>query len=123
MTTVTFRHAGWEAAIAEAVRVLGVRGHAVAQAVAPGDPALAAPLIEVNPRYGGASALASACGLEGFGWFLEESLGRRLPCPLFRYPELPWVLMREPATWVGPLPPALREALLGGLPPGLAALS
>ncbi|MCT4614484.1 MAG: ATP-grasp domain-containing protein [Marinifilaceae bacterium] len=36
-------------------------------------------IIECNPRFGGASSLSIACGLDSFTWFLLESNGLSIP--------------------------------------------
>jgi carbamoyl-phosphate synthase large subunit len=62
-------------AAADVARVFGLRGHAVVQAFTPGDGVL---LIECNPRYGGASALAFEAGLDSPRYALLEALGQRV---------------------------------------------
>ncbi len=59
------------------VAALPFYGHVIVQAFADGDGAVH--LIEVNPRFGGASSLAIEAGLESFYWFLLESQGADLP--------------------------------------------
>ena len=55
---------------------LGLRGHAVFQAIV--DDAGKIHVIECNPRFGGASTLAIAAGLETFRWLLHEASGASL---------------------------------------------
>jgi carbamoyl-phosphate synthase large subunit len=62
-------------AAADVARVFGLRGHAVVQAFTTGDGVL---LIECNPRYGGASALAFEAGLDSPRYALLEALGQRV---------------------------------------------
>jgi carbamoyl-phosphate synthase large subunit len=56
---------------------LGVTGHAVFQVMV--EPSQTVWLLECNCRFGGASTLALAAGLDSFRWFFEETLGRELP--------------------------------------------
>ncbi len=67
---------------------LGLVGHAVIQVKV--DPSGAAWLLECNCRFGGASTLAVAAGLDSFRWFFEETLGREpeLAAPVFGVPGL-----------------------------------
>jgi len=63
------------------VAALPFYGHIVVQAFV--DPLGGVHLIEVNPRFGGASSLAIEAGLDSFYWFLLESQGadlRDTPC-------------------------------------------
>jgi RimJ/RimL family protein N-acetyltransferase/predicted ATP-grasp superfamily ATP-dependent carboligase len=74
--TTTFSDARLEAEIAEAVRALGIRGHAVLQGIvdASGD----LHIIECNCRFGGASTLSVSAGLDSLYWFLLEATGQDL---------------------------------------------
>jgi carbamoyl-phosphate synthase large subunit len=74
--TTTFSDARLEAAIAGAVRALGIRGHAVLQGILDSDGDLH--IIECNCRFGGASTLAVSAGLDSFHWFLLEATGQDL---------------------------------------------
>jgi len=72
----TVRHLpGLEELCACAARTLGLRGHAVMQALHGPD---GFALVECNPRFGGASTLAVAAGLDSFTWFLLEAEGAGL---------------------------------------------
>lgn len=84
---------------------LGLAGHAVIQAVV--DPAGTAHVLECNCRFGGASTLALAAGLDSFGWFFRESRGE-LPVvdsPVFGKPGLR--LVRYPADLIVETPGAM----------------
>ena len=64
------------------VATLPFYGHIIVQAFV--DSHSVVHLIEVNPRFGGASSLAIEAGLDSFYWFLLESQGvdlRDYPCP------------------------------------------
>jgi carbamoyl-phosphate synthase large subunit len=52
---------------------LGIEGHAIFQAIEGSDGKIF--FIECNPRFGGASTLSLAAGLDSFYWFLLESSG------------------------------------------------
>ncbi|GAB4108179.1 MAG: hypothetical protein Kow001_04030 [Acidobacteriota bacterium] len=56
---------------------LGLEGHAVFQVMVEASQTVW--LLECNCRFGGASTLALAAGLDSFRWFFEETLGRELP--------------------------------------------
>lgn len=63
------------------VAILPFYGHIIVQAFV--DESGSVHLIEVNPRFGGASSLSIAAGLDSFYWFLLESQGTDLhdyPC-------------------------------------------
>ncbi len=77
--TTSFRQPAWEGLILEAAQTLGITGHALFQAIV--DPYNQLHLIEANCRFGGASALAIAAGLDSFYWFLLESAEREWPLP------------------------------------------
>ncbi len=59
-----------------AARDLGIRGHAVFQALV--DDAGRYHVIECNSRFGGASSLSIAAGLDSFYWFFLEATGQPL---------------------------------------------
>jgi carbamoyl-phosphate synthase large subunit len=52
---------------------LGLTGHMVFQAIE--DPSGSVHLMECNSRFGGASTLSIAAGLDSFYWFFRECLG------------------------------------------------
>ncbi|MCC2545235.1 ATP-grasp domain-containing protein [Hymenobacter sp. BT175] len=52
--------------------------------------------IECNARFGGASTLGVACGLDVFGWFLREAAGHTLPTELVTAPTEPRTQLRIP---------------------------
>jgi carbamoyl-phosphate synthase large subunit len=54
-------------------RVLGITGHMVFQAIE--DSSKNVHLMECNSRFGGASTLSVAAGLDSFYWFFRECIG------------------------------------------------
>ena len=71
--TTTVDHHGLHT-LAEAVaRALGLSGHVMIQVIE--DPDGGLHIIECNARFGGASTLALATGLDSFRWFLLEAAG------------------------------------------------
>lgn len=66
-----------EAICLKAAIHLGIYGHAVFQIIR--DNVGKLHIIECNPRFGGASTLSLAMGLNSFEWFIKESLGQPLP--------------------------------------------
>ncbi|MBF9032829.1 ATP-grasp domain-containing protein [Rhodobacterales bacterium HKCCE2091] len=80
--TTTFRDRGIEAMAMRVLSALGLRGPVVMQAIVTG-PGEAA-VIEVNPRFGGASTTGIAAGLDPFFWSLSEALGHLQGPPEFR---------------------------------------
>ena len=71
----------------EAVRLaeaLGLSGHSVLQCFDREGEIL---WIEVNPRFGGASALGMEAGCDSPNWILDELEGKSLPTPLVPYEE------------------------------------
>lgn len=69
--TTTFRDPAIEASATAAFAALGLRGHAVMQAiVAEGG----IRIVECNPRFGGASTASLAVGLDSLYWSLRESI-------------------------------------------------
>ncbi|GAF65681.1 hypothetical protein BTS2_2579 [Bacillus sp. TS-2] len=79
--TTTCKHDNLERIITEFALSLGLYGHAVFQAIETKEQQLA--IIECNPRFGGASTLSIASGLDSFYWFLLESLGNNLEKDVF----------------------------------------
>jgi carbamoyl-phosphate synthase large subunit len=82
--TKTVRH---DALRDEAVRLaetLGLQGHSVLQCFDREGEIL---WIEVNPRFGGASALGMEAGCKSPDWILDELEGKSLPTPLVPYEE------------------------------------
>lgn len=75
--TTSFSNSRIESIIAKTAEILGLQGHCVFQAfiTSENDDIL---IIEVNPRFGGASSLSVACGLDSFFWFFQESSGQNL---------------------------------------------
>ncbi len=71
--TTSKRHPQLEKVCSELARRLGVRGHAIFQVIE--DEKGQLHLVECNCRFGGASTLSVAVGLDSFYWFLLESLG------------------------------------------------
>lgn len=74
--TTTFRHEELEQMCAAFAEKLGLYGHAVFQAII--DEQGGIHFIECNSRFGGASRLSVAAGLDTFYWFLLESDGANL---------------------------------------------
>lgn len=69
---------------ATAAEKLGLYGHVLFQLIK--DPNGGLHILECNPRFGGASSLSMAMGLESFTWFILECLGQQLP-PFVRSPQ------------------------------------
>lgn len=65
-----------EALCLKAALELGIYGHAVFQVLC--DSSHHLHMIECNARFGGASTLSIAMGLDSFTWFFQESLGKSL---------------------------------------------
>jgi len=74
--------------------ILDLQGHVVFQGIIGLDGNFQ--IIECNPRFGGASTLSIAAGLDSFFWFLQESQGQQVikkdfikksPLKLIRYPQ------------------------------------
>lgn len=80
--STTFRDPRLEELCAALAGELGLYGHAVFQFFR--DEEGAYHLIEANPRFGGASTLSIAAGLESFYWFLLETIGGDLDAHLFQ---------------------------------------
>lgn len=79
--TTTTANPGLVEVCQQLVSVLPFYGHIIVQAFV--DTLDGVHLIEVNPRFGGASSLAIEAGLDSFYWFLIESQGadlRDTPC-------------------------------------------
>lgn len=74
--TRTFRDAALERMCAEMARRLGAYGHVLFQLI--GDRHGNWHVLECNARFGGASTLSIAAGLDSFYWFLLESRGADL---------------------------------------------
>jgi carbamoyl-phosphate synthase large subunit len=75
------------------VRKINIYGHSVTQIIVDGN---SNPhIVECNSRFGGASTLSVACGLDSFYWFILESMGvdiskypfikQRRPLKMIRY--------------------------------------
>jgi carbamoyl-phosphate synthase large subunit len=86
--TATVRDPALESLCARVAGLLGVTGHAVVQVLV--DAHGRRHVVECNPRFGGASTLAVAAGLDTFAWAYLEALGedpgtrpfRRCTCEL-----------------------------------------
>jgi len=98
--TTSVRHASAERLCAAVGERLGLRGHTVFQLIESRDGALH--LIECNPRFGGASSLAVACGLDSLYWFVLEAVGAGLDGQPFLRSEAELRQIRYPADVVGP---------------------
>jgi carbamoyl-phosphate synthase large subunit len=79
--TATVRDAALEERAVRLARLLGLRGHAVLQVLVRDG---AHHVVECNPRFGGASTLALAVGLETFVWAYLEARGESLDSRPFR---------------------------------------
>ena len=73
---------------------LDLYGHAVFQGIEQDDGEFL--FLECNPRFGGASSLAIASGLESFVYFFKESLGLRIESEPFERNPNPLRLIRYP---------------------------
>jgi carbamoyl-phosphate synthase large subunit len=71
--TTTFRSEATEALVGDVVERLGVYGHVIVQLIV--DARDRPWLLECNARFGGASTLSLAAGLDSFAWFLLEQGG------------------------------------------------
>ncbi|MFP6855562.1 MAG: ATP-grasp domain-containing protein [Opitutales bacterium] len=81
--TTTFRNPAWECKIEDLAVRIGLRGHALVQAIVDKD--LQIHFLEINARLGGATSLALASGLRSIEWFLTEASGEILEPPPFDY--------------------------------------
>ncbi|MEP1097183.1 MAG: NAD-dependent epimerase/dehydratase family protein [Cyclobacteriaceae bacterium] len=73
VVTETFQDSKIQEIITESIRKLNLYGHIILQAIV--TPDLNVHIIECNARFGGASTLSLAAGLDSFYWFLLESNG------------------------------------------------
>lgn len=71
--TTTFENKNLEQLCAGLAEKLGINGHAIFQVIIDEDEDFH--IIECNSRFGGASTLSLAAGLDSFYWFLLESQG------------------------------------------------
>jgi carbamoyl-phosphate synthase large subunit len=71
--TTTFTNPGIEKIFSDLAERLGLYGHIVMQAIV--DSSGKIQIMECNSRFGGASTLSIAVGLDSFFWFLLESSG------------------------------------------------
>jgi carbamoyl-phosphate synthase large subunit len=93
--TTTFRDERIEGVVGEVLSALGLSGPVVLQAIlAPGG---GLHIIECNSRFGGASTLSLAVGLDAFYWSLLERRGADPEGFLFRPPSRPIRQVRVPA--------------------------
>ncbi|WP_172196393.1 NAD-dependent epimerase/dehydratase family protein [Saccharibacillus qingshengii] len=74
--TTTYRDEKLEALCADFSEKLGLYGHVIFQILI--DPEGEPHIIECNSRFGGASTLSIAAGLDSFYWFLLEASGQSL---------------------------------------------
>lgn len=84
--TTTVRYPELEQMCAAAAETLGLYGHAVFQVIV--DKLGKFHIIECNSRFGGASRLSVAAGLDSFYWFIIESTGQDLD-------QIPFVRSKE----------------------------
>lgn len=81
--TTTFRDVKLEKLCSDFVEAIGLYGHMVMQIMI--DSAGEYHIIECNSRFGGASTLGLAAGLDSFYWFLLESMSNNIqPYPFIR---------------------------------------
>lgn len=83
--STTLQESHLEKLIVKAAETLQLSGHVLFQAIRQA-PTHHFYIIECNPRFGGASTLSVAAGLNSFTWFFHEVLGETLP-PFIRSPE------------------------------------
>ena len=79
--TATVRDPALERRCARIAALLGLRGHAVIQVLVDGE---RHHIVECNPRFGGASTLGLAAGLQTFVWAYLEAHGEPLTSRPFR---------------------------------------
>lgn len=79
---------------AKLIDKLNLYGHVVLQVLKTSDNNIHT--IECNSRFGGASTLSIACGLDSFYWFLLESLNNNVDDYPFIYPANPKTQIRYP---------------------------
>lgn len=77
----------------EMAQKIGLYGHVMFQVIKNGE---GVHVVECNPRFGGASTLSLAAGLDSFYWFLLESSGKSLDEIFFIRNEQPLTLIRYP---------------------------
>ncbi len=98
--TTTFRDESLESLCAEMARGLALRGHVMFQIIIDKD---SKPhVIECNCRFGGASTLSVAAGLDSFYWFMLESTGDSLTGICVDLAEVPLRQVRYAADKVTP---------------------
>ena len=92
--TTTAENNKIEQMCSRAADIMNLQGHVVFQGIV--DINSNFYIIECNPRFGGASTLSIAAGLDSFSWFLRESQGQQItkedfvkkgPLKLIRYPQ------------------------------------
>lgn len=91
--TATFRDMALERMCAEMAERLGAYGHVLFQLIRDGYGNWH--VLECNARFGGASTLSVAAGLDSFGWFLRESGGQSLSDAPFERSERELTLIRH----------------------------
>ncbi len=96
--TVTVRHPELEALCIRLAEALGLYGHVMFQVMI--DSKGHFHVIECNPRFGGASGLSVAVGLDSFTWFLREALGKALPGNAFQRSSAEKRQIRYAADWI-----------------------
>jgi carbamoyl-phosphate synthase large subunit len=75
--TTSVKHSELENTCLKLAEALGLYGHAIMQVLI--DKKGNLHIVECNARFGGASTLSIAMGLNSFEWFFLEALGRPLP--------------------------------------------
>lgn len=91
--TSTFRDRELERMCAEMAERLGAYGHVLFQLIRDGYGNWH--VLECNARFGGASTLSVAAGLDSFDWFLRESRGQSLSAVPFERSERELTLIRH----------------------------
>lgn len=94
-TTTTFNNAKIEAEMVRVIEALGLRGPVVLQAII--DDAGAIHVIECNSRFGGASTLSLAAGLDSLYWSLLEARGADVAQVAFAKLDRPLRQVRVPS--------------------------
>ncbi|MBI5190036.1 MAG: ATP-grasp domain-containing protein [Nitrospirae bacterium] len=96
--TTTIRDGRIEKMCCDIAEGLGIYGHAVMQVIV--SPDGGAHIVECNCRFGGASSLSVAAGLDSFYWFLLESAGADISAYPFARPRQEKRQVRYPADLV-----------------------
>lgn len=96
--TQTLHHPELELICSKLAEELKLYGHVVMQAII--DPDNQIHIIECNSRFGGASTLSLAAGLNSFYWFLLESIGQDLAGYPFVRSQKELTMIRHPEDYI-----------------------